>query len=118
MSMKVRVILSILPIPFLFHYYEYNSHLVKQEAVLLLPAFLMFIIVVGITARNLKLPIFFGINVFMIIISLIFGHLFIVDDGSWFKPFGRDVSEIFISFIYFFGQLIVRGISKLFLKDK
>ena len=115
--MKVRVVLSILPIPFLFHYYEYNSHLVKKEAVLLLPAFLMFIIVVGITARNLKLAMFFAVNIFMILISLILGHLFIVDDGSWFKPFGRDVSVIVISVIYIFGQLIIRGISKL-LKDK
>lgn len=48
----------------------------------------------------------------MTVISLIFGYYLIVDDGGWFKPFGRDGAIIFISIIYILGQLIVREVSK------
>lgn len=108
----IKIILLLLPIPFLFHFYEYNSHLAKKEAVLLLPVFLLFIIVVGITSGKIKLTLFVGVNSIMIVISLMLGHFFIIDDGSWFKPFGRDVAIIFISVIYILGQLIIRGIIK------
>lgn len=113
-----QIIFSLLPIPFLFHFYEYNSHLVKQEAVLLFPAFLLFITIVGIQLRKVKLPLFLGINILMTIISLMLGYFFIADDGSWFKPFGRDVAIIFISVVYILGQLIVRWISKPVSTDK
>ncbi len=108
----IRIIFSLLPIPFLFHYYEYNRHLAKQEAVLLFPGFLLFMIVVGILMRKNKLPLLLTIGMLMTIISLLFGNLFIVDDGSWFKPFGRDVAIIFISIVYILGQSIVRWISR------
>ena len=114
----IKNILSLFPVPFFFHFYEYNSHLARQDAVFLLPVFLLFIIVLGITSRNIKLPLFFGVNFIMTVISLIFGYFLIVDDGSWFKPFGRDVAIIFISIIYVLGQLIIRGISKAILIDK
>ncbi len=112
------IILSLLPIPFLFHFYEYNSHLVKQEAILLLPAFLLFIIIVGIQLRTIKLHWFLVVNILMTLISLMLGNFFITDDGTWFKPFGRDVAIIFISVVYILGQLIVRGISKAESTDK
>lgn len=111
--MKVtQIIFALLPIPFLFHFYEYNSHLEGQEATLLFPLFLLFIILVGIQLRKLRLSLFLGISIIMTVISLILGHFFIVNDGSWFKPFGRDVAIIFISVIYVLGQLIIRWISK------
>ncbi|WP_458413259.1 hypothetical protein ACNQFZ_21200 [Schinkia sp. CFF1] len=113
-----QIILSLLPIPFLFHFYEYNSHLVKKEAVLLFPAFLLFIIIVGIQLRKVKLLLFLGINILMTIISLLLGYFLIADDGSWFKPFGRDVAIIFISVVYILGQLIIRWISKAVTTDK
>ena len=105
-------ILSLFPVPFLFHFYEYNSHLARQDAVFLFPVSLLFIIVVGISTRNVKLPLFFGMNFIMTVISLILGSFFIVDDGGWFKPFGRDGAIIFISIIYILGQLMIRVASK------
>ena len=86
--------------------------LLKQRLVLLFPAFLLFIIIVGIQLRKVKLPLFLGINILTTIISLLLGYFFSADDGSWFKPFGRDVAIIFISVVYILGQLIVRWISK------
>lgn len=112
MKRFILSILSLFPVPFLFLFYEYNSHLARQDADFLFPVFLVFIIVVGISSRNIKLPLFFGVNFIMIIISLIFGYFFIVDDGGWFKPFGRDGAVIFVSIIYILGQLIIRVVSK------
>ena len=114
----IQITLALLPIPFLFHFYEYNSHLEKQEAILLFPTFLLFIIIVGIQLRKVKLPILFGMNIIMTVISLILGYFFIVDDGSWFKPFGRDIAIILTSVIYILGQLIIRWIGKAVSTDK
>ena len=107
----IKIILALIPVPFLFHLYEYNyCHLGEHDVVFLFPVFLFFIIVVGITSRNIKFPLFLGVNFIMTVISLLFGYFFIVDDGSWFKPFGRDFAIIFISVVYILGQLIIRGI--------
>lgn len=106
MKVLITIILLVFPVPFLFHFYEYNSYLARQDAFFLLPVFLLLIIVVGITSRNIKLPLFFGVNFIMTVISLLFGYFLIVDDGSWFKPFGRNVAIIFISIIYILAMLI------------
>ena len=111
----IKIILSIIPVPFFFHFYEYNSHLDRQDADLLLPVFLLLIVVAGITSRDFKFPVFFGVNFIMIVLSLLFGSFSIADNGSWFTPFGRDFAIIFISVIYIFGQLVIRGISKIVL---
>ena len=111
MKRFIQRILSLFPFPFLFHFYEYNSHLSNQEASFLFPLFLFFIIGVGIVSRNNHLPLFIVLNFLMTALSLMLGHFFIDDDGSWFKPFGRDVAIIFVSFFYVLGQLIIRGIN-------
>ncbi|MED4552942.1 hypothetical protein RKS58_06735 [Lysinibacillus capsici] len=112
MKRFIQSMLSLFPFPFLFHFYEYNSHLSNQEASFLFPLFLFFIIGVGIVSRNVHLPLFIVLNFLMTALSLMLGHFFIDDDGSWFKPFGRDVAIIFVSFFYVLGQLIIRGIRK------
>ena len=80
---------------------------------MLLQVFLVSIILIGIITRKMTLPAFFWINLVMIIISLVLGHLFIADDRSWFRPFGRDAAILYVSLIYVTGQLIVRGIIKI-----
>ena len=118
MNRLIKNILLLFPVPFLFHFYEYNSHLAKHDADFLFPIFLLFIIVVGISSRNIKLPLFLGVNFIMTVISLIFGYFLIVDDGGWFKPIGRDSAIIFIAIVYILGQLIVREVSKILLTNK
>ncbi len=105
--------LSISPVPFFILFFEYNCHLAGKSAKFLIPVFLVFIIVVGISSRNIKFPLFFGLNLMMTVISLLFGSFLLVDDGGWFKPFGRDVAIIFVSIIYILGQFIIRVVSKL-----
>ncbi|SCX85619.1 hypothetical protein SAMN02787081_00303 [Lysinibacillus fusiformis] len=113
MKRFIKSILSLFPVPFLFHFYEFNCHLARQQADFLFQVFLVFIIVVGISSRNIKLPLFIGLNFIMTVISLIFGYFFIDDDGGWFKPFGRDAAIVFVSIIYILGQLIIRLFSRL-----
>ena len=111
--MKVlRIILPLLPIPFLFHFYEYNSHLAKQEPVFLFPGFLLFIIIVGVMLKEVKLLRILLLGIFMTIFSLLLSYLFISDDGGWFKPFGRDTVVLGTAVIYIIGQIIVRSISR------
>ncbi|MDN4494352.1 hypothetical protein [Ureibacillus aquaedulcis] len=108
-----QLVLSLLPIPFLFHLYEYNSHLARQDPVFLAPAFIFMILLGGIVMRKVKISLFFGVSILMTFISLGLGHLFIEDDGSWFKPFGRDAAVIWVAAIYIVGQLAIRGVSKM-----
>ncbi|WP_462405238.1 hypothetical protein [Gracilibacillus sp. Marseille-QA3620] len=106
----IKIILSLIPVPFLFHFYEYNyCHLKGYDSALLFPVFIIFIIVVGVTSRNIKLPLFFGVNFIITVISLLLGYFFIVNDVSWFKPVTRDFAIIFVSVVYILGQLIIRG---------
>lgn len=109
----IQLVLSLLPIPFLFHLYEYNSHLARQEPFLLAPTFIFMIIVVGLQMRKVKLSLFFAASILMTAFSLVLGNFYIEDDGSWFKPFGRDAAIIFVAGVYIIGQLIIRGISKM-----
>lgn len=112
MKKLIITIMLVIPVPFFFHFYEYNCYLDRQDPKFLFPVFLFFIIVVGITSKNIKYPLFFCLNFIMIVISLIFGHLYIVDDGGWFKPFGRNGAIIFVSIIYILGQLVIRLFTK------
>lgn len=112
----IKMVSLLLPIPFLFHFYEYNSYLEREEATLLFPLFLFFTIMTGVQLRRFRLIPALGINILMVILSLILGYLFIEDDGSWFKPFGRDGAILFIAIIYILGQLIIRWISQAFNK--
>ena len=118
MKRMIITILSLFPVPFLFHFYEYNCHLARQDADFLFPVFLLFTIVVGIISRNRKMSLFFSLNFVMTILSLVFGYFLIADDGGWFKPVGRDGAIIFVSIIYIVGQLIIRELSKFILTDK
>ncbi|MFJ7737662.1 hypothetical protein ACIQ2D_15215 [Lysinibacillus sp. NPDC097287] len=118
MKRMIITILSLFPVPFLFHFYEYNRHLAREDADFLFPVFLLCTIVVGITSRNLKMSMFFGVNFMMTLLSLLFGYFLIADDGGWFKPVGRDGAMIFVSIIYIIGQIIIREVSKIILPNK
>ena len=83
----------------------------RQEPVFLFPGFLLFIIIVGLQLRKVKLLRIFLSVIFMTILSLLLSYFFISDDGGWFKPFGRDTVVLGTSVIYILGQIIVISIS-------
>lgn len=112
MKKFIICMMSLFPVPFLYYFYEYNGYLNRQDADFLFPTFIVCIVVIGLLTRNMNLPLFFSINIMMTVISLILGHFFILDEGSWFKPFGKNGAMIFVSSIYILGQLFIRLLSK------
>lgn len=112
MKKFIICMMSLFPVPFLYYFYEYNGYLNRQDVDFLFPTFIVCIVVIGLLTRNMNLPLFFSINIMMTVISLILGHFFILDDGSWFKPFGKNGAMIFVSSIYILGQLFIRLLSK------
>ncbi|CAM5701493.1 Group-specific protein OS=Lysinibacillus sphaericus OX=1421 GN=LS41612_21375 PE=4 SV=1 [Lysinibacillus sphaericus] len=105
-------IMSLFPVPFFFYFYEYHFYLNSEDADFLFPIFIVCIVVIGLLTRKINLPLFFSLNIMMLVISLVLGHFFILDDGSWFKPFGKNGAMIFVSSIYILGQLFIRLLSK------
>lgn len=106
------LIASLMPIPFLFHFYEYGQYIKGKEAPLLLFGFVLFLILIGILSKNVKISFILLVNLITTIVSVILAMVFIPDDSYWFTVTGRNGAVIFISVIYVIGQLIVRMISK------
>ena len=54
--MKVLwLIVSLIPAPFFFHYYEFGQHMKHEEATFLLASSIFYVIVVGILSGTVKL---------------------------------------------------------------
>lgn len=113
--MKVLwLIVSLIPVPFLFHYYEYGQHIKHEEATFLLPGSILYVIVAGLLSGTVKLRYVFLVNTVTGLLSVFLASNFILDDGGWFKPVGRDGAVIFVTFVFFMGQLLVRLFSRRF----
>jgi hypothetical protein len=112
------LIISLIPVPFLFHFYEYQQHIHKEEAPFLMIGFLLFIFGNGVLSNKVKIRYLFLVNGVTGLLSILLASRFIPDDGAWFTPFGRDVAVIFISIVYFIGQLLVRMISRFIFQKK
>lgn len=105
-------IVCLIPVPFFFHFYEYEQYIKGKEASLLLFDFLFFVVLVGILSKNVRISFILLVNLLTTIVSLILAMKFIPNDGYWFTVTGRNGAVIFISIIYTIGQLIVRMIAK------
>ena len=118
-SMKILwVIVSIVPAAFLFHYYEYGQYVKREEASFLLVGSLLYVLVAGFLSHSVKLRTVFLLNGLSVLLSLTLASYFIVDDGGWFKPVGRDGAVLFAAVIYLVGQLLVRAIAKQMMRDQ
>lgn len=107
------LITSLIPAPFLFHFYEY----VKQaEAVYLLSACLVFIVVTGALSRTIKFRYILLLNTVTALLSVLMAMNFIDEGGGWFKPFTRDTVILLTAIPFFIGQLFVRLIAKHIIK--
>jgi hypothetical protein len=102
----------LLPVPFLFHFYEYEQHVRNQDAPFLFVGFVFFIILSGIISSHVKFVTVVILTIFQSLISLYLASNFIENDTYWFKPFDRDKVIIIFSVLYFLGQLVVRMIVK------
>lgn len=100
--------LTIIPAPFLFHFYEYGQHVKGEEARFLLPGTIVFVVLTGALAGQLKVWHVILIHIITGISSLFLAAHLIPDDGGWFKPIGRDLAIIMTAILFLVGQLLVR----------
>lgn len=112
-------ITSLVPAPFLFHFYEYGQYVKREEASYLLLACIVFISITGILSSTVKIRYVFLINIITAALSLVLAMNLITEDGGWFKPFGRDIVILLTAIPFFLGQLLVRMIAKpIFIREK
>ncbi|ARD48279.1 hypothetical protein [Sporosarcina sp. P33] len=107
------LIMTLIPAPFLFHFYEYGQYVKREEASYLLLASVLFVLVTGGLSGLIKLRFVFPVNILTAVISLLLAKTFIIDDGGWFKPLGRDVVILLTAFVLLIGQLLIRAVAKL-----
>ena len=104
----VYSILSLIPVAFLFHYYEYGQYVKGQSATGLFGVWVIYIVLTGIFSRSMKKRYILLWQSISCIISLLLASVLIENNGAWFTPFGRDFAVIWIAIITCFGQFIIR----------
>ncbi|MBM7649233.1 hypothetical protein JOC78_002186 [Bacillus ectoiniformans] len=113
---SIWFILSLIPVPFLFLYIEYQIKATENnDSLLLLEGLIISVIAVGALAVKSRIRAVIGLNIVSTLCSLLLAGLFLPDNW-WFAPFGRNFAVIFVSFCYIMGQLVVRGAAKALLK--
>ncbi|MCP3028503.1 hypothetical protein [Halobacillus sp. A5] len=104
------VILWLLPVPFFFHLYEYQSYIHREEAIFLMEGFLLITIIAGVWLIKWPPLIVLILGIGMTLLSLGLGAVYIPNDTSWFKPVGRNGAIIFTAVIYIAGMMIIKGV--------
>lgn len=112
------LIISLFPAPFLFHFYEYGQHIKQEEEPYLNSLTLVYVILSGFLSGKIKISYVILINILSCLISILLATYFIANDGSWFKPVGRNGSIIFTAILFLGGQLIIRLFSRAIFKRK
>lgn len=100
-------VLSLVPVAFLFHFYEYGQYLKGEEAKYLFLTWFFYILITGLLTVNIKKRNVLYFQIISCVISVLLAKLWI-EDSYWFAPFGRDVAVIWISGVTCAGQLIIR----------
>ena len=101
-------IIALVPMAFFFHLYEYGQHLKREEAPLLIPMMIVYIIISGWLSRYVKALTIIFFQLLSLGLSLICGVFWIEDDGTWFIPFGLNVAIIFVWVVVVMFQWFVR----------
>ncbi|MFB6468571.1 hypothetical protein ACE38V_17515 [Cytobacillus sp. Hz8] len=113
----IYYVLSLIPVAFLFHFYEYGQQLKGEEARYLFPTWLIYILIIGLLSVYIKKRNILLFQIISCVISVLLAKLWIADDGGWFTPFGRDVAVVWIAGITCIGQLIIRTCLKAFKRN-
>ncbi|PIC86239.1 hypothetical protein CSV72_09650 [Sporosarcina sp. P20a] len=109
----VWLVMSLIPAPFLFHFYEYGQFMKREDAEHLIVVSVLYIVITGILSCPIRVRYMLLIHMITAIVSLVLAMNFISDDGGWFKPFGRDFVILLTAIPFFIGQLFIRMIAKL-----
>lgn len=106
------LVFTLIPAPFLFHFYEYGQHVKQEDAPFLLIGSILYIVGAGALAQNIGIRSVLLANVATVVLSVLLAMYFIPNDGGWFKPFSRDTVVMLTVIPFLLGQLIVRFIVK------
>lgn len=113
------IVVTLIPTPFLFHYFEYElRNNLGNYSTFLVVGILLFVILNGILSADVKMRYVLGINLITAVLSLFLASVFIANDGGWFEPLGRDTVIVITSIVYVIGQLFVRAISRAMMKKE
>jgi len=108
------LIFTLIPAPFLFHFYEYGKHIKREEPSFLFLGSVLYVLISGALARQIKIRYIILVNVITGAASLLLAMYFIPSGDGWFKPFGRDFVILLTTIMFFLGQLLIRLFSKVF----
>ncbi|PIC03870.1 hypothetical protein CS060_12750 [Anoxybacillus flavithermus] len=100
----------LIPVPFIFHFYEYGRYMERKEAPFLLIGFLLAILLGGVIAAKINILLVSLLNGINLVLSLVFAVVFIPDDPGWFTVVGRNGAVIFIWMVYLGGQIVIKGV--------
>jgi hypothetical protein len=103
----VYLALSWIPVPFLFHFFEYNQYISMRSSASPAIVLCVAIIIVGGLSTQANWKTFFLMNGIAAVLTLCLASLAIPNDLHWFKPVTRNVAMVFTAIVYTLGQLVV-----------
>lgn len=113
---SLRLLVSLIPGPFLFHYFEI---VYSPRPAILLSGTLLFVVMAGLLSLKTKTHVIILTNIITILISVFLGTEFITPPNpSWFNPFGRNFAIISTGIVMLIGVLLVRFFTKSILSTK
>ncbi|MBM7693210.1 glucan phosphoethanolaminetransferase (alkaline phosphatase superfamily) [Peribacillus deserti] len=99
------LILTLIPAPFLFHFFEYGQHIKREEASFLYLGSVIFVIIIGLLSGQIRIRYVILVNVITGLLSMFLAMYLIPNDGGWFKPAGRDVGSNLCCSCFFSGTI-------------
>lgn len=103
------MLVSLIPMPFLFHYYEISHY--PESANFLFLGTLLFAGIVGSLSMKVKVRFIILVNFIIIIVSVWLGAAFITPpNGSWFNPIGMNYAIVLTGIAILVVVLIFRSV--------
>lgn len=107
----IWLVVSLIPMPFLFDLYEISQF--PNKAPFLFSGPLLFVILSGFLSIKIKPLYIILVNILTIVVSVVLATKFIIPpNGSWYNPFGMNVSIILLGIVILILVLIIRFILK------
>ncbi|GGB38844.1 hypothetical protein GCM10011409_15440 [Lentibacillus populi] len=111
------LIMTLIPAPFLFHFYEYGQYVKRKDAPFLTLTSVLFVLIVGFLSGLIRNRYVVLVNILVAILSVVLALNFL-PDNAWFAPVGRNVAVILTAIVFLIGQLLVRAFSKHYFTKK
>ena len=106
---QLWIVVSLIPVPFLFHHYEIYQY--PEQANFLFIGTLLFAGMVGFLTMKVKVRFIILVNFITIIASVLLGAVFITPPNeSWFSPIGMEAAIVLTGVVLVVVVLIFRSV--------